>query len=263
MRFTVLTPTYNRAHTLSRVYESLCAQTFRDFEWLIIDDSSTDSTAQLVASWKPFFPIRYVWKANGGKHTAVNQGVSTAQGEFILLFDSDDWCTPNALERFDYHWRQIPDASRYAAVVGLCATPDGAVVGKPYPAPTVDAFKFADHLRLCDSERWGVHRTQVLRQFPYPEDEPFVIESLVWNRISQRYAARFVNEVVRIYEPGPGGIAQNYFRLRASSPKSTLAYYRELAFSPAPLALRLRALINYCRFAAFTAVSKQKRPASK
>ena len=50
--FTVYTPTYNRAHTLHRCYESLKVQTFRDFEWLIVDDGSTDGTAELVAGWQ-------------------------------------------------------------------------------------------------------------------------------------------------------------------------------------------------------------------
>jgi glycosyltransferase involved in cell wall biosynthesis len=78
MKFTVLTATYNRAHTLPDVYQSLCAQTFRDFEWVIIDDGSADGTRELVLSWKPSFPIRYTWKQNGGKHTAVNIGVAQA-----------------------------------------------------------------------------------------------------------------------------------------------------------------------------------------
>lgn len=257
MRFTVLTPTYNRAHTLIGVYDSLCAQTFRDFEWLIIDDGSSDGTGELVASWKQDFPIRYFWKPNGGKHTAINRGVSLAQGECVLLFDSDDRCTSNALERFDYHWKQVPDPSRYAGVCALCASPDGSIIGRPLPAAVVDALKFADHMRLCDCERWGFIRTEILRQFPFPEGEPFVPESLVWNRISRKYAARFVNEVLRIYEPGSEGLVRNLFRLRVSSPQATLAYYRELALSPAPLYLRLRAAVNYCRFAAITTLRRQ------
>lgn len=104
MRFTVLTPTYNRSHLLSRAFNSLCAQTFRDFEWLIVDDGSTDDTEKLVRLWKAFFPIRYFWKPNGGLHTALNFGVACAQGEFITELDSDDECIPTALERFDHHW---------------------------------------------------------------------------------------------------------------------------------------------------------------
>ncbi len=256
MRFTVLTTTYNRAHILGRVHESLCAQTFRDFEWLIVDDGSTDGTKDLVSSWKPFFPIRYFWKPNGGKHTAMNLGVSVAGGEFALFFDSDDRCIPKTLERFDYHWRQIPNPSRFANLSCLCCSPDGSIVGKPYPAVCVDAFTFTEQLRYRSCERWGINRTDVLREFPWPEGERFVPEGLVWNRISRKYAARFFNEPLRIYyEDGLDSLSRKNDR-RASSPKSAMAYYRELALSPAPILLRLRAVINYCRFAAHAAFRK-------
>ena len=119
MRFTVLTPTYNRAHLLPVLYQSLCAQTFRDFEWVIVDDGSMDGTRELVTSWKPFFPIRYTWKPNGGMHTALNVGTRDAQGEFITQVDSDDYCVPHALERFDNRWRQIPDPDRFACLIVL------------------------------------------------------------------------------------------------------------------------------------------------
>ena len=70
--FTVFTPTYNRAHTLHRVYDSLCAQTLRDFEWLVIDDGSTDGTADLIANWAKSadFPIRYFKQEHSGRHGA-------------------------------------------------------------------------------------------------------------------------------------------------------------------------------------------------
>ncbi len=244
-----MTPTFNRRHTLEGVYQSLCAQTFRDFEWIIVDDGSTDKTGELVERWKAFFPIRYVWKPNGGKHTAVNLGVSLAEGEFVQIFDSDDRCTANALERFDHHWRQVPDTSRFANVSSLCCTTDGKVIGETYPADYVDAFTFADQIRYGKWERWRMDRTAVLREFPFPEGEPFVPEGLVWNRISKKYAARFINEALRIYEPRADSLSQKIFLLRVLSPKATLAHYSELALSTASVQIRLRAAINFCRFA--------------
>jgi glycosyltransferase involved in cell wall biosynthesis len=258
MRFTVLTPTYNRAYTLGRVYESLCAQTFHDFEWIIVDDGSTDGTGDLVSSWKPYFPIRYFWKPNGGKHTAMNLGVANASGEFILSFDSDDRCIPTALERFDYHWRQIPDPSQFANLSCLCQRRDGSIVGQPYPHEYVDALSFSDQLRYRSAERWGINRTDVMRQFPWPEGERFVPEGLVWNRISRRYAARFINEPLRIYETDTAGLSTKMTELRISSPEATLLYYREIALAPAPVLQRIRGALNYCRFAALTTFRRQE-----
>lgn len=250
-----MTPTYNRAHTIEHVYESLLAQTFGDFEWIIVDDGSTDGTRDLVSSWKPGFPIRYVWKANGGKHTAMNLGVSLANGEFVLFADSDDRFKAQTLERFDYHWRRIPDPSKFANLSCLCCSPDGSVVGRPYPSDCIDAFRYADQLRYRSAERWGINRTDVLRKFPWPEPEGerFVPEGLVWNRIARQYAARFVNEALRIYEPSADGLVSKVVSLRIASPKATLTFYRELAFSPAPVSIRLRAMINFARFALITA----------
>ena len=71
---TVFTPAFNRAHTLVRTYESLCRQTCQDFCWLVVDDGSTDNTRQLVEGWieEGRIPVRYIYKENGGLHTAYN-----------------------------------------------------------------------------------------------------------------------------------------------------------------------------------------------
>ena len=81
---TVLTPTYNRAALLPRLFESLCRQTCKDFEWIVVDDGSTDETEAVVRSVgrEAAFPVRYLRKENGGKHTAVNLGVREAEGSW-------------------------------------------------------------------------------------------------------------------------------------------------------------------------------------
>ena len=102
-------PDIHRRDRLPRVYESLKAQTFRGFEWLIVDDGSTDGTGELVKAWQAAadFPIRYFYQPNRGKHIGFNRSVVEAQGELLLSFDSDDSCAPNALERFKSHWDSI------------------------------------------------------------------------------------------------------------------------------------------------------------
>ena len=257
LQYTLLTPTYNRKHTLGRLYKSLCAQTFRDFEWVIVDDGSTDDTRQLVSSWQSFFPIRYFWKANGGKHTAVNLGVSAALGKFIAIVDSDDCCAPNALERFDYQWAQISQLANVANMWCLVARPDETLIGNPYPEESRNIFSFADQLRYRICDRWVVNRTDILRQFPWPEGEPFCPESLVWNRISREYGGRYFNEVLLIAHPSRDSLSRKQFLIRAQSPRTTLMHYRELLCSPAPPLMRLRAAANYARFAL---LAKMPRP---
>ena len=143
----------------------------------------------------------------------------------------------------------------------------GAIVGKPYPADYVDAITFTHQIRYrysgrwgSASERWGINRTDVLREFPFPEGERWVPNGLVWDRISHKYADRFFNEALRIYERQPDSITGNATALRIASPKSTLTYDREWALSPAPILPRLRAAINFCRFAAIDAQQKLTLP---
>lgn len=204
--FTVLTPTYNRADTLPRVYESLKAQDFGDFEWLVIDDGSTDNTAELILEWanEGIIPIRYAWQPNQHKKTAFNHGVSIAQGELIVALDSDDTLLPNALSSMWDTWHRIPDIKRagYIAVTGLCQRPDGSIVGDRFFRDEVDMSSidmyFKHHPR---GEKFGCLNTEILRCFPFPEEyEGFVPESIVWREIARAgYLTRFVNDVYRVY----------------------------------------------------------------
>jgi glycosyltransferase involved in cell wall biosynthesis len=113
--FTVFTATYNRAHTLHRAFDSLCAQSFRDFEWLVVDDGSTDDTANLIDKWikTANFPIRYFRQPNSGKHIAHNLAIREARGQFFTVIDSDDALMPAALERAHNLWHEIPETERY------------------------------------------------------------------------------------------------------------------------------------------------------
>jgi glycosyltransferase involved in cell wall biosynthesis len=250
MRFTVLTATYNRAHTLTRAYQSLCAQTCHDFEWIIIDDGSTDRTRELVLSWKPFFPIRYTWKPNGGKHTAVNIGIAQAAGEFVVILDSDDRCVPGALERMDYSWRQIPNPEKFSNLVAHCCAEDGSMLGEPLPQPHVDVFNLGDALAIVGhADRWGMMRADILKRFPYPEfpSERFIPEGLVWNRILTQYGVRYVNEPLLIAGYAAGGLGRQG-DLRYSSPNGAALYYKELACFKVPFKLRVKAAFNAVRF---------------
>lgn len=203
--FTVFTATYNRVATLPRVYESLKAQTFRDFEWLIVDDGSADDTREIVAKWQAGadFPIRYVYQPNQGKPAAFNRGVQEATGELFLTLDSDDSCVPHALERLKYHWDNIPAEKRndFSAVTALCSDQHGRLSGKEFPHDVMDSDSVEMYLNgNMHGERWGFQRTDALKEFPFPQvSGKFVPESIVWMALSRKYKTRFVNEVLRTW----------------------------------------------------------------
>lgn len=204
--FTVFTPTYNRAKTLHRVHDSLAEQTFRDFEWLIVDDGSTDETRAQVEQWmlEARFPIRYEYQRNQGKHAAFNRGVRLACGELFLPLDSDDACVPEALQVIHDAWWDIPPDQRadFSGVCALVMDEQGNLIGTPFPAAVFDAPNTAIiHRYRVKGEKWGCQRTEVLREYPFPElpGQRFVHEDIVWGRIASRYKERFINRMLRVY----------------------------------------------------------------
>ncbi|MGC9064033.1 MAG: glycosyltransferase family A protein, partial [bacterium] len=111
---TLFTPTYNREKLLSRLYESIKRQSFSNFEWIIVDDGSTDNTEQIVESWlkESTFDIRYFYQQNSGKHIAINKGVREARGELFFIIDSDDWLGDDSLQDIWQTWQSIPEKQK-------------------------------------------------------------------------------------------------------------------------------------------------------
>lgn len=214
--FTVFTPTFNRAATIHRPYESLRAQTFRDFEWLVIDDGSTDGTRAVVEQWQreADFPIRYIWQENRGKAGAHNRAIEEARGRFFLPLDDDDACLPQAMERLYYRWNTIPYPQQgcFSGVTGLCVDQHGARIGDPFPHDVFDsdALEITYRSRVA-GEKWGFMRTEILRAFPFPIPDGYhgyVPEGIVWSRIARRYRTRFVNDVLRTFYVGHDSVSR-------------------------------------------------------
>lgn len=205
-KYTVFTPAYNRAHTIERVYLSLKAQTCRDFEWIVVDDGSSDNTAEMIRGWQQEagFPILYSFQENSGKHMAINRGVQLAQGELFLIIDSDDGFLPESLEKMLYWWECIPENERtgFTGIVTLCQYEDGRLCGELFPESPLDtnALELA-HKYKIRAETWGFHRTDVMKEFPFPEDPKvrFVPENIVWGAIARKYKIRCINEPLRIF----------------------------------------------------------------
>jgi glycosyltransferase involved in cell wall biosynthesis len=206
MIFTVFTASYNSAATIYRVYDSLCQQTFRDFEWLIVDDDSIDDTETIVRRWKleAKFTLRYYKQAHQGKAVAANYAAHEADGLLFLPLDADDACTPTALERFYFHWQSIPESQRqtFSAVTALCMDENKRLIGDRFPRDILDSdsaeIRYRYHVR---GEKWGFQRTDVMREYPFPTDAAYraLPEGVVWNAIARKYRTRFVNEALRIY----------------------------------------------------------------
>lgn len=246
----VLTPAYQRRDTLPRLYESLRGQTFADFEWVLVDDGSSDGTGEQVEAWRREapFPIAYHWQPNAGKHVAVNRGVALAQGTYCALIDSDDWYAPPALAEMVECWESIPEPLRsgFADVEGLRVDTEGNLVGDRFPADPFDSNAFEiGALHGIRGDTIGMYRTEVLRQFPFPEDLGWhVTPSLVWNRIAARFQTRFTNRVWAHTDYQAAGLSARDTELRLRFPDAQLAYWSEIAAMPRPMTRRARFKAN-------------------
>ena len=206
-RVTVFTPTFNRAGVLHRVYDSLAAQTYRDFAWLIVDDGSADNTKTVVEQFieKAPFPVEYVYQENQGKHIATNNAVAMTETELFIIADSDDAFNPNALERLVETWDSIPDAQKqdYKGVICRCFDSQTKEPIGDFPAPQFDSNDVDGNFKLkLNFEKWMLFRTDVLKEFPFPgagEGLKFFPETVVWQRMGRKYKTRYIDDALREY----------------------------------------------------------------
>ena len=257
MLITVFTPTYNRAHLLPRLYESLCRQTFTDFEWVIVDDGSVDNTKSLSLSLPKregtFFPIRYFYQENGGKHRAINRGVKEARGELFFIADSDDSLPPDALEQVARVYETVRGDESFGGVCGYMAHHDGTVIGHGNDAEILDTNSIDLRNKYhVQGDMMEVFRTEVMREFPFPEipNERFVPEMLVWNRIATKYKLRVFHKVIYYRDYLDGGLTDKIVRIRMQSPVASMMTYAEMTRYDIPLIQKVKAAVNFWRFGA-------------
>ena len=270
----ILTPTYNRGKLLLPLYDSLKNLTFNDFEWLIIDDGSEDDTEQYALSWiahnieNAKFPIRYIKKNNGGKHTAINRGVREASGELILILDSDDTLPADSLATIAQYYEQCKGYKDCAGVCGLMAHHDGQLIGTGFPKePMYESalqFRYAEEGNVT-GDLLEVYKTSVMREFPFPEieNEKFCPESLVWNRIANKYKLFCFNKVVYYRDYLEGGLTSKIVRIRMNSPIASTMTYAEMLDYNISLKWKIRSAINYWRFKYCIKNKSLKAPAVK
>ena len=245
---TIMTPTYNRAYVLPRLYDSLCQQTRQDFEWLVIDDGSTDGTAELIFDYrvKSDFSINYYYKENGGKHRAINEGVVHATGDWIIIVDSDDLLTGDAVAKLYDVMNHIG-----SEFVGMCfrrTTLSGHIIGISDPAwikSIVMQPIMAGHVLKGDLAY--VFRTNVMRECPFPEfpGEKFVPELYIWNKIADIGKIVFyVDQVIYLCEYLPDGYTSNFKKNLRSNPCGFGLFYRDQVIRDTRLFGKVKACIR-------------------
>ena len=250
---TILTPTYNRGYIIHKAYQSLLEQTNQEFEWIVIDDGSVDNTKEIIHQFmeEEKIPIRYFYKANGGKHTALNFGFKKAKGEFLLILDSDDYLTANAVEKIYEYWEKYKDNKSIAALSFLRIRENGEKIGKVFSQHEIIAnnisFRYNQNIYGDMAE---VYRTKVLKKKPFPvfERERYLSEAIVWNKIALDYDTVYINEGIYVCEYQNDGLTKKSLELRFYNPIGALENANLFMISKFKLSIRVKNAILYDGF---------------
>ena len=257
---TVFTPTYNRAHTLERLYRSLCAQTCQDFEWLVIDDGSTDETAALIQSFvdEDKILIRYIHKDNGGLYTGYNTAYATIETELNTCIDSDDAMPADAVEIILRTWKEY-GADRYAGLIGLdCYMDSGQPIGGAFPKGIKECF-FLDLYtkRIHRGDTKQVMRTDLMQKVApmegFPGEKSFNPVYMLL-QVCDEIPLLVVNKPLCLVEyQMTDSMSRNIWRQYADSPRSFAKMRKlEMTLKRSTLLNRFRCAVHYnaeCRIA--------------
>lgn len=248
---TVLTPTYNRGKLLQKLYKSLCDQDWKDFEWLIVDDGSTDNTSACVEQMKKTadFPISYYKKKNGGKHTALNYAYQFIQTPLTFIVDSDDFLTSDAISRIDEVYKKYKEEHDLCGFSFLRGKQDGGYLstsGVPQDGMK-ETYVECRINRGIGGDMAEVWVTQCLKEFPFPEisGEKFLGEDLVWVKMSKKYKLRYFNKVIYISDYREDGLTYNRRKHNIKSPLGCVERAKTFLESDSKLKVKIKAMMQY------------------
>lgn len=265
---TVFTPTYNRANLIHKCYESLKRQTVKDFEWLIIDDGSSDNTRKVVQNWigvETEFKIRYIYKENGGLHTGYNTAIDNLKTELAMCIDSDDYLTDNCIELIKQKWDSA-NAEKYAGILGLDVFEDGKILGDRL-SENVEEINLIDiitgYAKITKADRKIIMRTDL-----YKEVAPMIVFKGEKNfnphymhlEISGKYNMLVLNQALCVVEYQPDGMGANMWWQYYNSPNSFLEIRKQyLSFENISLKFKIKNtihLISSCIFIRKSAIKE-------
>ncbi len=250
---TILTPVYNRKECMKKLYQSLLDQTDLSFEWLIVDDGSTDNLEEYICTIisNATFDIQYVRKENGGKHTAINYGMNYIDSKLTFIVDSDDWLEADAVETIKTLWKEYGDNENVGGIQLQTQLLNDKEKMRFFEK---EGCYFYKEMKARGVECAMAYRTDILKRYPFPvfENEHFCSEGCVFIPINDNYKMIFSNRIVRISEYRDDGLTAGGLSLLLKNPKgmmvNTLAIYNSDSFN---YAKRLKNMISYVSYGLF------------
>lgn len=232
-------------------------QTSKDFEWLLIDDGSTDGTKNIVEEMKQAadFPVRYIYKENGGKHTALNLGVQHITSELTFIVDSDDTLVPDAIETILEYYSKYKSHTDLCGYSFLRKFPDGKVNGKPFELDEKIGTYIECRINADDTQadKAEVFYTRCLKEYPFPEykAEKFLGEDIVWIRMALKYQMVHINKAIYVGNYLDDGLTKNRRKNNIKSPCGCMERAKEFMRPELKLKYRLKGAVQYLVYGKF------------
>lgn len=251
---TIITPTYNRANLLLSCFLSLCKQTDFSFEWIIVDDGSTDNTEDVVNEFSTTsFPIKYIKKINGGKHTALNASHSYINGEYVLILDSDDTLTYDAVYSIKNEVEIWSQNSAVGVLTFLRANTNSQTfcTVKDYNMP-VDLMSYPRN-SILGNDCCEVVKADLFKKYPFPvfENEKFLAEGFLWSNISYDSKCVYINKAIYICEYLDGGLTNAGRLLRIKNPMGGMCNAKAYMAAKNPIKVRIKNAVLYVCYGIF------------
>lgn len=232
---TVMTPTYNRGYKILDLYKSLQEQTNKNFEWIVVDDGSTDNTEDLfkeILKDKNDFKIFYYKIENGGKHRAINYALDRANGKYFFIVDSDDKLPKESIEIIFKWFKTIETKNNFAGIGGLRKYDNtGKIIGKTFKEEYVDCTSLERNKFNILGDKAEVFYTEILKKYKFPtfENEKFLSEAVVWNKIARDgLKIRWFNEATYEGNYLEDGLTKNLENHYKKSPKGFALYLKSI-----------------------------------
>lgn len=246
----ILTPTFNRKEYLPNLYKSLLNQINKSFTWLVIDDGSTDNTKELIEKWKQeceSFKIRYYYKENGGKHTALNWGFKIIKEPLTFIVDSDDRLSGDAVQKVLLTYNLIKQDVSLCGIVFLRGKANGECVGDRFRKEGIISWNDMRYIDEVQGDKAEIWYTEYLKKYSFPvfEDEKFIGENYIWCQLGENYNVYSVNDIIYFCDYLEGGLTKLGRKLRIQSPKGGMVNSKVLLKKCYPLKYRIKNAILY------------------
>lgn len=260
MKVSILTPTFNRGYILPKLYESLKSQTNNNFEWVIVDDGSIDDTKSIVKKWinEKKIEIRYFYQNNGGKHRALNQGLSHINNDLVFIVDSDDTIVDTAIDRILFYYDKYKDEKDICGFSFLRGFPDGSVNGDYFKSNEYKSSYIECRLNdKINGDKSEVYFTKILKLYPFleVENERFLFEDYVWVQIANKYKMIHINEIIYIGNYLNDGLTHNIMRAKLSSPIGMSKRGLVLCSKNCNFITRIKGMMHYISYGIYSGIS--------